>query len=415
MLGIAMLWAWNMFLAAAPYFQKRFRTSKSILNNFQPTELSVSTIGNLGSVFVLAKLQSGASYPKRIMVSLLINIVTFTLLAISTRTFLDISAGAYLGFLILMVFCTSLATGFMQNGAFAYVNDYRRPEYIQAIVVGQAIAGVLPPIVQIGSVLSTDEAAGAPSQAGSTSAFAYFLAATGVSTAALCYFFYLKSSHGPSKPLATTPPLVEDNYEDDPLYPSQNHPGAAKRSIPLTYLTRRLFFFAASVSFTFALTMLFPVYSQEILTTNPNPPPLLQSASFIPLGMLFWNVGDLVGRLIPLSNRLSLASRPRILFILSIARIVFIPLYLLCNIIPPEESPEALFSATRQAMPDAFYLLVVQVPFGLTNGYLGACCLMGAPSFVEEDEREAAGAFMGLMLSVGLAVGSLCSFFVGNS
>jgi len=35
---------------------------------------------------------------------------------------------------------------------------------------------------------------------------------------------------------------------------------------------------------------------------------------------------------------------------------------------------------------------------------------MGAPKFVNETEREAAGGFMTMSLSVGLAVGSLLSF-----
>lgn len=418
MLGVAMLWAWNMFIAAAPYFQRRFRTSKAILNNFQATELSVSTVANLGSVFVLAKLQSGASYPRRIISSLLINTVTFTLLAISTRAFLATTAAGYLGFVIIMVMATSLATGFMQNGAFAYVADFQRPEYMQAIMLGQAVAGVLPPIVQIGSVLSAGESQDA-GQDSSTSAFAYFLTATSVSAMTLLAFFYLQTFRRPHPVTDVAQEgLSEDEHvESDPLHASQADQINAKPSVPLLYLARRLFFSAAAVFLTFGITMVFPVFTQEIFTTNPDPPPLLRDASFIPLGLLVWNMGDLIGRMLPLSPKLSLAHRPRILFLLSVARIVFVPLYLLCNIVPAESSPEAALSVTEQvskAMPDVFYLLVVQLPFGVSNGYVGSCCMMGAGAFVEDNEREAAGGFMGLVLVTGLAVGSFCSFFVGN-
>lgn len=61
---------------------------------------------------------------------------------------------------------------------------------------------------------------------------------------------------------------------------------------------------------------------------------------------------------------------------------------------------------------DAFYLLVVQFGFGLTNGWLGSSCMMGANEWVEHGEREAAGGFMGLNLVAGLTVGSLSSFAV---
>jgi solute carrier family 29 (equilibrative nucleoside transporter), member 1/2/3 len=82
------------------------------------------------------------------MTSLLINIFTFILLALSTTFFRDVSPGVYLGFLLTMVFLASLATGLSQNGVFAYVSGFDVEEYTQAIMTGQAIAGVLPPIAR---------------------------------------------------------------------------------------------------------------------------------------------------------------------------------------------------------------------------------------------------------------------------
>lgn len=40
--------------------------------------------------------------------------------------------------------------------------------------------------------------------------------------------------------------------------------------------------------------------------------------------------------------------------------------------------------------------------------------MMGAAHWVEPDEREVAGGFMGLMLVAGLTVGSLLSFFIAG-
>jgi equilibrative nucleoside transporter 1/2/3 len=88
---------------------------------------------------------------------------------------------------------------------------------------------------------------------------------------------------------------------------------------------------------------------------------------------------------------------------MSVARLGFIPLYLLCNV----RGQGAVVSS------DAFYLFVVQLLFGMTNGYIGSSCMMGAADFVSPDEREAAGGFMGLMLVGGLTTGSLLSFFIG--
>src|SRR5215469_11925618 len=155
LLGVAMLWAWNMFLAAGPYFQRRFRSSDWISRNFQPAELTVSTIANLGSVLLFTVLQAKANYAGRIVVALIANTVCFTLLSLSTRFFTNISAGGYFGFLLVEVRAASIATGLMQNGMYAYVSGFGREEYTQGIMTGQAIAGVAPPIVQLVSVLST--------------------------------------------------------------------------------------------------------------------------------------------------------------------------------------------------------------------------------------------------------------------
>src|ERR1700712_3601920 len=187
----------NMFLAAGPYFQKRFKSNDWILKNFQPTELTTSTIVNLGSILVLTSLQAKASYSKRIIVGLIINIVCFTLLAISTKLFTHVSAGVYFGFLIIQVLAASGATGTMQNGIFAYVSGFGREEYTQGIMTGQAVAGVLPAIVQILSVLSAPPANAkldVPAES-STSAMAYFLTATGISALTLAAFLDLANVH----------------------------------------------------------------------------------------------------------------------------------------------------------------------------------------------------------------------------
>ncbi|EKG11066.1 Delayed-early response protein/equilibrative nucleoside transporter [Macrophomina phaseolina MS6] len=400
LLGVAMLWAWNMFLAAGPYFQSRFRSDENILHTFQSAQLSVSTIVNLGSMLILAKLQASASYPKRIMAALLISIVTFTLLAISTRHFLDVSAKGYFGFMIIMVGAASFGTSLCQNGVFAYVSGFGREEYTQAIMTGQGVAGVLPAIAQIVSVLSTptehldDEEA---ADQGSKSAFAYFMTATAISALTLVAFVYIHSKRN----------SADVKHITDSIGDLRNtSSGPVREPVPLLTLLRKLFWLSAAVFLTFAITMVFPVFTQEIKSVHPidSAPRLLQPASFIPLAFLFWNIGDLIGRILPAFPNLSLTSKPRLVFALSVSRVVFIPLYLLCNV----------GGRGSKVDSDAFYL-IVQLLFGFTNGFLGSTCMMGAVEWVDVEEREAAGGFMGLCLVAGLTAGSLASFVVAGA
>lgn len=396
LLGIACLWAWNMFLAAFPYFQYRFSSSPWLLAHFGSAIISVSTVTNLVSMGVLTHLQAGASYPARITASLVLNICGFTLLALSTVTFTNVSPEVYFGFLMVIVFTASLACGLLQNGAFSYVSGFGVPKYAQAIMAGQGVAGVLPPIAQIVSVLSVAEAEDGATQASPKSAFAYFLTATAVSALALAAFPVLVRRSRDHTVVAKAILDAVDGGEAEERIEG--------RVVGMWTLLSKLRWFSAAIALCFAITMLFPVFTQEIYSVRPadTAPRIFQPACFIPLAFFFWNLGDLLGRLVTLAPSFAATQYPRALFLFSVLRLIFIPLYLMCNI----HGQGAAVSS------DFFYLVIVQFLFGTTNGYVGSSCMMGAPEWVEEQEREAAGGFMGLMLVGGLTVGSLLSFLV---
>ena len=388
----------NMFLAAAPYFQARFASNDWLLAHFQPSILTVATVTNLGFMIVLTKMQRGASYPKRIVAALVINIITFTLLAISTTSFRGVSAEVYFVFVLTMVLFSSMAAGLFQNGLFAFVSGFGQPDYVQGIMTGQGVAGVLPPIVQIVSVLlvlSVPERKEEQADTGESykSAFAYFLTATGVSLLATLAFWYLARTN-PDQGVAKK--IVDGVDEAEELENRE------RKEVGMMHLFFKLKWFALGVFVCFAVTMLFPVYTQAIVSVRDpaTAPRLFKPACFIPMAFLFWNFGDLLGRMMPSFQIFSATHAPKPIFWGSVARLIWIPLYLLCNI----NGKGAVVNS------DTFYLVAVQLLFGMTSGYIGSTCMMAAPEWVEENEREAAGGFMGLMLVSGLGVGSLLSF-----
>jgi equilibrative nucleoside transporter 1/2/3 len=407
-----------MFLAAAPYFAHRFRSNAWLLKHFQSAEVSVSCFMNLTSMIALSKLQKNASYPRRIIMSLSIYMICFVFLSISTL--FHTSAGVYFGFLMAVILFASLSTGLIQNGLFAYVTGFGRAEYTQAIMAGQAIAGVLPPLAQIIAVLavptkdSTHETEGPPDPSENPwSAFAYFTAATAVSIISLFAFIYLlrrrgslslsdskingvakTTANGTSEGSAINgnPPAESEDYDPPFEEPPQD-------SILLTTLFRKLPFLSLAVFICFGLTMVFPVFTVSIQSVNSTPGDV-----FIPAAFLVWNLGDLLGRLITLYPTINLTHYPFALFCFAMSRFIFIPLYMLCNI----------GGNGAVVKSDIFYLVVVQLPFGMTSGYIGSNCMMAIPEWVKEDEREAAGGYMGLCLVAGLTAGSLLSFAVGG-
>ncbi|EAQ91040.1 hypothetical protein CHGG_02975 [Chaetomium globosum CBS 148.51] len=425
LIGVAMLWAWNMFLAAAPYFQTRFQSDPWIYANSQSAIISTSTIVNLVAMMVLTRIQSSANYPLRINIALLMNVAVFAMLTISTTSFfLDASPKLYLAFLLLMVALTASAAGLMQNGAFSFVASFGRPEYTQAIMVGQGIAGILPPLTQMFSYLafadpppgipppgqpSSESSSSSPPQndEGATSAFIYFL--TAVLISALTFAAFIPLVHRHSRLLSRRRGSLAPSPGTD-LSPSTttlhsttstSEPTPTRRHIPLTTLLLKLRWLAAAVAMCFVVAMFFPVFTAKILSVHDSDGGLFSPGAFIPLGFFFWNLGDLAGRVSAVLPPFAwLRARPRVLFAVGLARWGFLPLYLLCN----------LHGRGAVVESDLFYLGVVQFPFGLTNGWLGSSAMMAAGEWVAEDEREAAGGFMGMCLVGGLALGSVLSF-----
>ncbi|KAF5023994.1 hypothetical protein F66182_3940 [Fusarium sp. NRRL 66182] len=404
LLGIAMLWAWNMFLAAAPYFSARFAGDAWIQANFQSAILTVSTVTNLGTMLVLTSIQYSASYPFRINLALIINILTFAILTASTVIGLGASPTVYLVFLLATVAAAAWAAGLIQNGAFAFAASFGRPEYIQAIMAGQGIAGVLPPVAQVFTVLAfppTGEeqasANGPSAEDGQTSAFVYFLTAVVVSVVALVSFVPLVRRHNH---------IIENRMVEqmnESMHSIEEAERAARKVTSLWRLFTKLHWLAIGVALTFVATMFMPVFTAKIHSIKENAGALYQPAAFIPLGFFFWNLGDLCGRVATMMP-FSLQHRPAALFVLAVVRFAYLPLYLLCNI----GGRGAIVSS------DFFYLFIVQLIFGLTNGWLSSSFMMASGQWVDEGEREAAGGFMGLCLVAGLSVGSLLSFTVAD-
>ena len=389
-----------MFIAATPYFASRFDDTP-FLTSFQSSILAVATLTNLVAMLLLQNKQSSASYPYRINAALLISTSAFTLLTLSTVLWTGVAPALYFVFLLFMVGSSALACGLIQNGAFAFAASFGRTEYMQALMAGQGVAGVLPPVAQVITILlvpDDDDDDDAASGVSGTSAFVYFLTAVLISLVTILAFAPLVRRH--NHIIETR--MVE--HMSSSLHSIEEAERAARKVTSLSRLMAKLPWHAAALFTCFALTMIYPSFTGRILSVSagPDTSEILQPAAFISIAFLFWNLGDLAGRM---ASALPIALRhsPRGLFGVSVARFVFVPMYLWTT---------NLDGRGAGVDSDVWYLLVVQFGFGLTNGWLGSCCMMAAGEWVDEGEREAAGGFMGLCLVTGLAAGSLLSFFV---
>jgi equilibrative nucleoside transporter 1/2/3 len=158
------------------------------------------------------------------------------------------------------------------------------------------------------------------------------------------------------------------------------------------------------------LQSVFPTITISIVPTNPAIHPLFFSS----LHFLVFNIGDWFGRYLCGFSWLLIWCEKRLLF-LSLARTLFIPLFLACNLQHGALSP----STPPLINSDVLYMLLL-FAFGLTNGYVSSLCQMAAPSLEhnprlqgrKEDVDLAAPIITGFCVVGGLVIGSILSFTV---
>nr|XP_046224421.1 equilibrative nucleoside transporter 1-like isoform X2 [Oncorhynchus gorbuscha] len=89
--------------------------------------------------------------------------------------------------------------------------------------------------------------------------------------------------------------------------------------------------------------------------------------------------------------------------IFMVARVIFVPLFMLCNVQPRYNLPVVF-------QHDAWFI-VFMILFAFSSGYLASLCMCFGPKLVAPHEAETAGAIMAFFLSLGLALGASFSFF----
>ncbi|XP_010155168.1 PREDICTED: equilibrative nucleoside transporter 1 [Eurypyga helias] len=164
---------------------------------------------------------------------------------------------------------------------------------------------------------------------------------------------------------------------------------------------KKLWVMAVSVCFVFTVTIgVFPSITAKVSTILGEGK--RWGVYFIPVScFLLFNVFDWTGR-----SLTALFTWPGkdswLLPVLVALRVIFIPLFMLCNVQPRVYLP-VVFSH------DAWYIIFM-IFFPIPNGSLASLCMCFGPKRVLAHEAETAGAVMAFFLSLGLALGAAISF-----
>lgn len=415
-IGIALLWPWNCFLSASAYYGDRFIHSPNLVKMYSSTMMSVLTVVSTCFNYYLSQVQSGVNYNFRINSGLGLIIGVFIITAFSCVLDVFIRMNDYLFFsgLMVLVLVSAMATCLAQNGIMATVNVLGQL-YTNAVMVGQAIAGTLPSIALIISILFVGDKGvrSAESKEGDDDyyvqknfgVFIYYITASLVSIASIALLALTNHYRTDAIYKSLDHILEEDNHnnsdeDEEPIQMSQ------EKYVPFGVLWGKLKLIVLTIFLTFCITLLFPVFASVVESVNTDLKFfLLQKSIYIPFIYLVWNLGDLLGRILcGAANSRVLIQNPKVLIWYSVGRLVFIPLFLTCNIHP---------KTSTALIPSDLWYILLQFLFGLSNGQLCTSCFMVVGDHCDDDdEREAAGGFTTVFLSVGLAAGSLLSYLL---
>lgn len=125
---------------------------------------------------------------------------------------------------------------------------------------------------------------------------------------------------------------------------------------------------------------------------------------------LLFNCGDYTGRILASWIRLpgQSVSGQNVTLLLSLVRVVFVPLFMLCNAAPTVRLLPVLFSTDAD-----FYALMVI--FSISNGYLGNLAMMLGPQTSQvREEQETIASLLVAVLVLGIGTGSFLSYPIVN-
>jgi len=432
-LGIGTLLPWNMFITVVAYWDYKFRTVDIItdgefpelavedgsgdlvtlapeIGGYNPNELQKAWGGYLAVAsmvpnvtFLILNGIFGHKFKTqpRLIISLVFVILMFTFTSIMVQIDTDTWQETFLLVTLAAVVFININAAIFQGGILGIAGKFP-PAYMGAVFSGQAVGGIFASGTNV-VVLALGATA-------VQSAFFCFilsvvflftaLIAYGVVTRTEFYQHYLGETTSDTEKKPEDSKLI-DNGVSGPSVPIKVNPGRVLLQISP---------YAAAVLICFLVTLgCFPAITLQVQSTLDKDSAWSQTF-YVPVAcFLLFNIGDYLGRFLA-----GMIQWPKpgkvgsfITLFLSVARFVFIPLFLFCNIRPADRGLTfVLFES------DVAYIIIMLL-FSVSNGYIGSICMICGPQVVRSEEAQTAASLMVAILGFGLGMGAfLSNFFV---
>ncbi|XP_013110541.1 equilibrative nucleoside transporter 1 [Stomoxys calcitrans] len=387
--GLGTLMPWNMFITAKSYFED-FKLASPNANettvyasNFMQYIGFASQIPNLIFNWLNIFVHLGGDLTKRIVYSILFELLIFIVTVL--MAILDSSSWQDVFFWITMisVVLLNMANGIYQNTIYGMAATLPI-KYTGAVVLGSNISGLFASIVSICSkyIFSSDR----------TSAIYYFI--TAMLILLICFDTYFAL---PLTQFYRYHTMLR-RKEEKPLTNQPHQSTKVPYGTVLKQAAPQLF----NIFFTFFITLsVFPAIHSDIKAVATDfviPPELFASITCFLTFNLFAMLGSLTTSWIQWP-------KPRFLVVPVVLRVVFIPLFLLCNYLP-----KGIDRTLPVVITNEWVYWIIGIVMSYSSGYLSSLGMMYAPQTVQPKHQLTAGMFAAAMLITGIFSGILFSF-----
>mmetsp|Transcript_11400 Transcript_11400/g.18554 ORF Transcript_11400/g.18554 Transcript_11400/m.18554 type:complete len:460 (-) Transcript_11400:212-1591(-) len=427
--GLGNLFPWNAFITAAHYYSVRFCGTlfeENFENYFSVAFMISQTVG----LALAAKYQGHISLSNRIIVPLTVIAAVFVM----TTIFVTFDMDANLLFVLTLVSCFIVGTSnaVLSGGVFGLCADFPA-QFTGALMSGQGLAGLTVSLASLVTIwaggevdlCSDDDDGECEDHNTDYSALAFFsITCVVLGTCVLSFialeklpftkYFIAKAASGHADDSKTSL-LKEGDYEDNEetealmtdrrssmenLYDESPVVSVSKKKIMEVFAQIRPAAMGAYLSFLVTLS-LFPSITVLIESEKncKSDATRFNNDLWIPFYFVMFNLTDLIGRLAAPMYPLSVTANNVWKF--ATMRVVFIPLFLLCNV--SDSQLPVVFKS------DAFPIIFM-IFFGLSNGYVSTLAMMFGPSLVPPKDAGLAGTLMIFSLTIGLMSGAMLSF-----
>lgn len=399
-LSIGMLLPWNFFINVSGYWNYKLRTvnvtsnSTDIGNNPLQLEfaadLAIAAMVPVVTMLVFNGLigHKFRMFP-RLIVSLLCIIVLFTLTLVMTKVNTDSWQHEFMVLTLVCVGMINAFNGVFQGGLFGLAGMFPS-RYMDALLTGQGIGGVFSALINILMLSIADKQVEA--------AFACFLIAVSLLVGSALLLVYLSTTRL-FKHYTNT-----GNSDDEKKYLLDEKPNAEKKDVDIIKVMKSIWEEEMTVLLIYIVTIAcFPAICVLVQSTHYHTGSIWATKYFIPVAcFLMFNIGDYLGRSLA---SFSWVPKPGSKFglVLAVLRIVFIPLFIICNTAPSDRYYTSVLIPS-----DTVYIILVLL-LSISNGFLTSTVMVAAPCRVHVHQQEAAANIMAGVLGVGLACGAFLS------